>query len=49
MTTLSLEMTGRALLFASIGVPKKESHQDFHQVSDGLTLTQAARRSSTGR
>jgi len=25
MTTLSLEMTGKALLFASIGVQKKES------------------------
>ena len=42
MTTLSLEMTGRALLFASIGVQKKENHQDFHRVPDDLTLTQAA-------
>jgi hypothetical protein len=42
MTTLSLEMTGRALLFASIGVQKKESHQDFHRVLDDLTLTEAA-------
>ena len=42
MTTLSLEMTGKALLFASIGVQKKETHQDFHRVSDDLTLTQAA-------
>jgi hypothetical protein len=42
MTTLSLEMTGKALLFASIGVQKKENHQDFHRVSDDLTLTQAA-------
>jgi hypothetical protein len=42
MTTLSLEMTGKALLFASIGVQKKEKHQDFHRVSDDLTLTQAA-------
>jgi hypothetical protein len=42
ITTLSLEMTGRALLFASIGVQKKENHQDFHRVPDDLTLTQAA-------
>jgi hypothetical protein len=42
ITTLSLEMTGKALLFASIGVQKKENHQDFHRVSDDLTLTQAA-------
>jgi hypothetical protein len=42
MTTLSLEMTGRALLFASIGVQKKENRQDFHRVPDDLTLTQAA-------
>jgi hypothetical protein len=42
MTTLSLEMTGRALLFASIGVQKKENHQDFRRVPDDLTLTQAA-------
>ena len=42
MTTLSLEMTGKALLFASIGVQKRENHRDFHRVSDDLTLTQAA-------
>ncbi len=41
MTTLSLEMTGKALLFTSISVQKKENHQDFHRVSDDLTLTQA--------
>jgi hypothetical protein len=42
MTTLSLEMTGKALLFKSIAVQKRESRRDFHQVSDDLTLTQAA-------
>jgi hypothetical protein len=42
MTTLSLEMTGEALLFATIAVQKREDHRDFHQVSDDLTLTQAA-------
>jgi len=35
-------MTGRALLFKSIEVQKKENRRDFHQVSDDLTLTQAA-------
>jgi hypothetical protein len=42
MTTMSVEMTGKALLFKSIGVQKKENRQDFHQVPDDLTLTQAA-------
>jgi hypothetical protein len=42
MITLRLEMTGKALLFASIGVQKKENHQDFYRVSDDLTLVQAA-------
>ena len=42
MTTMSLEMTGKALLFKSIGVQKRENRRDFHRVSDDLTLTQAA-------
>jgi len=42
MTTLSLEITGKALVFATVDVQKKEHHQDFHRVSDDLTLTQAA-------
>jgi hypothetical protein len=42
MTTMSLEMTGKALLFKSIGVQKRENRRDFHQVPDDLTLTQAA-------
>ena len=42
MTTLSLEITGKALLFATIGVQKRENHQDFHRVPDDLTLTEAA-------
>jgi len=42
MTTMSVEMTGKALLFKSIGVQKRESRRDFHQVPDDLTLTQAA-------
>jgi hypothetical protein len=42
MTTLSLQMTGKALLFASIGVQKRENHRDFQRVSDDLTLSEAA-------
>ena len=42
LTTLNLEMTGKALLFASIGVQKRENHRDFHRVSDDLTLSEAA-------
>ena len=42
LTTMSVEITGKALLFATIGMRKKEIHRDFHQVSDDLTLTEAA-------
>jgi hypothetical protein len=42
ITTMSVEMTGKALLFKSIGVQKRENRRDFHQVPDDLTLTQAA-------
>jgi hypothetical protein len=42
MTTMSVEMTGKALLFKSIGAQKTENRQGFQQVSDDLTLTQAA-------
>ena len=42
MTTMSLAIIGKALLFKSIGVQKKEDRSDFHQVPDDLTLTQAA-------
>jgi len=42
LTTLSLEMTGKALLFATIGQQKRENNRDFQRVSDDLTLTQAA-------
>ena len=42
LTFLSVEMTGKALMFATIGVQKKENHRDFHRVSDDLTLMQAA-------
>jgi hypothetical protein len=42
ITTMSLDITGKALLFKSISLQKKETRRDFHQVSDDLTLTQAA-------
>jgi hypothetical protein len=42
MTTMNVEMTGKALLFKTIGVQKRENRRDFRQVSDDLTLTQAA-------
>ena len=42
MTTMIVEMTGKALLFKSIGVQKKENRRDFHRVPDDLSLTQAA-------
>jgi hypothetical protein len=42
ITSMSVEMTGTALLFKSVGVRKRENHREFHQVSDDLTLAQAA-------
>jgi hypothetical protein len=42
MTTMTVEMTGKAFFFKSIGVQKRENRRDFHQVSDDLTLVQAA-------
>jgi hypothetical protein len=39
---MSFGMTGKALLFKSIGVQKIEKRRGFQQVSDDLTLTQAA-------
>ena len=42
ITSIRVEMTGKALLFATIGVQKRETHRDFRQVSDDLTLAQAA-------
>jgi len=42
MTIMSLAITGKALLFKSIAVQKMERRRSFQQVSDDLTLTQAA-------
>jgi hypothetical protein len=39
---MTVEITGKALLFATIGMRKKETHGDFYQVSDDLTLAEAA-------
>jgi hypothetical protein len=42
MTVLSVGLKGKALLFKTIGVQETEHHRDFHQVSDDLTLIEAA-------
>jgi hypothetical protein len=42
MTTMSVVISGKALLFKNIGVQKMEKRWGFQQVSDDLTLTQAA-------
>ena len=42
LTDMNIEITGKALLFATIGMRKKETHGDFYQVPDDLTLTEAA-------
>jgi hypothetical protein len=42
LTNMSVEITGKALLFATIGMRKNETHGDFYQVSHDLTLAEAA-------
>jgi hypothetical protein len=42
MTTLQVNMKGKALLFKTIGVQVTENHSDFHRVPDDLTLEEAA-------
>jgi len=42
MTTLGVDMTGKALLFKTIGVLQTEEHGDFHRMPDNLTLAEAA-------
>jgi len=42
LTNMNVEITGKALLFATIGMRKKETHGDYHQVPDDLTLSKAA-------
>jgi hypothetical protein len=42
MTTLVVDMKGKALLFKTIGVHETENHSDFQRVPDDLTLAEAA-------
>jgi hypothetical protein len=42
LTNMTVEIAGKALLFGTIGMRKKETHEDFYQVSDDLTLAEAA-------
>ena len=42
MTTLGVDMKGKALLFKAIGVYETEKHCDFRRVPDDLTLAEAA-------
>ena len=42
MTTLNVDMKGRALLFKTIGVKETEKHSDFQPVPDDVTLAEAA-------
>jgi len=42
MTTLVVDMKGKALLFKTIGVQETENHSDFQRVPDDLTLAEAA-------
>jgi hypothetical protein len=42
MTSLSVNMQGKALLFKTIGAQVIENHSDFHRVPDDLTIADAA-------
>jgi hypothetical protein len=42
MTSLSVDMKGKALLFKTIGAQETENHSDFRRVPDDLTLAEAA-------
>jgi hypothetical protein len=42
LTFLKVQMNGKALFFKTIGVQQNYSRKDFRQVSDDLTLSQAA-------
>jgi hypothetical protein len=42
LTSLNVDMKGKALLFKTIGVQETENHSDFHPVPDDLTLAGAA-------
>jgi hypothetical protein len=42
ITSLNVDMKGKALLFKTIGVKETENHSDFHLAPDDLTLEEAA-------
>jgi hypothetical protein len=42
MTLLHVDMKGKALFFKTISVQQRQQRSDFHQVSDNLTLSEAA-------
>lgn len=42
LTTLNVDMKGKALLFKTIGVQETEKHSDFQAVPDKVTLAEAA-------
>src|SRR6202158_5778473 len=42
MTTLGVDMKGKALLFKTIGMYETENHSDFQRVPNDLTLAEAA-------
>jgi hypothetical protein len=41
ITALSVDISGKALLFKTIGAQEVESHRDFQRVPDDLTLAEA--------
>lgn len=41
LTTMDVQMNGKALFFKTIAVREKETNTNFHQVPDGITLQQA--------
>lgn len=42
MSTLCVDMQGKALFFKTIGVQQTENHSDFNRVPDDVTLAEAA-------
>lgn len=44
VTSMSINISGKVLLFKSINVQEVETHNDFGQVEDGLTLAEVGQR-----
>ena len=42
LTLLNVDMKGKALFFKTISVQQKVRRSDFHQISDDLTVAEAA-------